>query len=56
MSSRSIVCFIANNLEKMLSKYSKDGWEPIDINHVLTQNKGLIAHVVFKNKTIAINI
>lgn len=32
----------------MLNKYSKDGWEPIDIDYVLTQNKGLIAYVVFK--------
>lgn len=48
MSSRSIVCFIANNLEKMLNKYSKDGWESIDISYVLTQNKGLIAHTIFK--------
>jgi hypothetical protein len=37
-----------NDLEKMLNKYSKEGWEPIDINYVLTQNKGLIAYVVFK--------
>ena len=37
-----------NDLEKMLNKYSKEGWEPFNINYVLTKDKGLVAYVVFK--------
>ena len=37
-----------DNLEKLLNKYSSEGWEPISIDMTLTEKKGLIAYVVFK--------
>ena len=37
-----------DNLEKLINEYSKEGWDPLNINIVAMERLGGMAYVVFK--------